>query len=95
MLLTSSSLFEIPTARGKNAFDEHTTSRHSVSPPIADQVKGAWFYLSKNLIASDSNQQKPSITGSTDQEKKLLPNFVMDVETKGRSEIRDNFHRKI
>ena len=81
--------------RGKNAFDEHTTSRHSVPPPIADQVKGAWFCLSKNLIASDSNQQKPSITGSTDQEKKLLPDFVMDVETKGRSKIRDNFHRKI
>ena len=55
--------------RGKNAFDKHTASRHPVAPPIADQVKGAWFCLSKNLIASDSNQQKPSITGSMDQEK--------------------------
>ena len=81
--------------RGKNAFDKHTTSRHSVPPPIADQGKGAWFCLSKNLIASDSNQQKPSITGSTDEEKKLLPDFVLDVETKGCSKLRDNFHRKI
>ena len=43
--------------KGRNAFDEHTTSRYSVRPPIADQVKSAWFCLSKNLMSCNSNQQ--------------------------------------
>ena len=29
----------------KAGFDEHTTTQHSVTDPLADQLKGAWFCI--------------------------------------------------
>ena len=36
--------------RGKEAFDDHTTTSHSVSSPLPDQLKGAWFCVNKQLF---------------------------------------------
>eukprot|EP00112_Aurelia_sp_Birch-Aquarium-sp1_P020150 Seg5125.3 transcript_id=Seg5125.3/GoldUCD/mRNA.D3Y31 product="hypothetical protein" protein_id=Seg5125.3/GoldUCD/D3Y31 len=42
--------------RGRESFDEHSTSHHSIPSPLPDQLKGAWYCISRKLISNTSKQ---------------------------------------
>ena len=57
--------------RGKQAFHDHTATRHSVSSPLPDQLKGALYCISNGLLSSDEGDP--------------LPTLSMELQTKLRS----------
>ena len=67
--------------RSKKAFDEHSTTRHSVPSRLADQLKGAWFCVTCGLLSGLRDENPFVIDGSS--EERLVPNFVIDVNNKG------------
>ena len=65
--------------RGKEAFDDHTTTRHSVSSPLPDQLKGAWFCVNKQLF-TPTVAKNTEVTGMCSTE--TVPQSLLDVEQK-------------
>ena len=64
---------------GRDAFDDHTTKRHSAPSSIPDQLKGAWFSLSKGLICSLNSDSLPRVVTSsdTDDNPATVPKFCL------------------
>lgn len=82
----------------KAGFDEHTTTRHSVPDPFADQLKGAWFCLRNGLL--DPNKEPNDVPncypldGQGKPSGKVSKAFI-DVDEKGRAKISENFKFKL
>ena len=84
--------------KSKQGFDEHSTTRHSVPDSLDDQIKGAWFCVSKGLLKANVNA-----TGAPDcypldclgkPSGKVLNCFI-DVEENGNAKVKDNFSGKL
>ena len=82
---------------GRDAFDDHTTKRHSAPSSIPDQLKGAWFSLSKGLICSLKSDSLPRVVTSsdTDDNPATVPKFLLHVHAKGVAKMSANFTKKI
>ena len=78
--------------RGKEAFDDHTTTRHSVSSPLPDQLKGAWFCVNKQLF-TPTVAKNTEVTGMCSTE--TVPQSLLDVEQKGCQKLKTNFKKKM
>ena len=78
--------------RGPKAFDDHTTARHSISSPLPDQLKGAWFCITKKIFYEKTNNDG-TVKGSDGKEK--VPKFCIDVDEKGRDKIKENLNKKL
>ena len=78
--------------KGKESYDVHHTTRHSVASPLPDQVKGAWFCITQRLF-SKAIDDRPVVFKSDSEEK--VPPFCLDVEQKGVQKIKDNFSKKL
>ena len=76
---------------GRQAFDEHTTKRHSIPSSFPDQMKGAWYCVKNKLFDSNENSEDPKCVGSKGNVKKVFIN----VQEKGIEKMRSNFHKKI
>ena len=78
--------------KGKESFNVHHTTRHSVASPLPDQIKGAWFCITQRLF-SKAIDDRPVVFKSDSEEK--VPLFCLDVEQKGVQKIKDNFSKKL
>ena len=82
----------------KAGFDEHTTTRHSIADPFADQLKGAWFCLQNGLMDPEKEPvESPScylLDGQGKPNGKVSKAFL-DVDEKGRAKISENFKFKL
>ena len=88
--------------QSKEGFDEHTTRRHSVSDPLADQYKGAWFCVKEGLLRPKDNSIEAPECYTLDNSGKpsgkvdvVLLLFNIDVEEKGYEKVNDNFKTKL
>ena len=79
--------------RGRSAFDDHTTTRHSVPSALPDQLKGAWFCITKRIFAKERKGKKETeVLGIS---KETVPKMCINVEHKGRHKIKENFRKKL
>ena len=82
----------------KQGFDEHTTTRHSVPDPLADQLKGVWFCIREGLLKAKCNATKAPDCyplESTGKPSGEVANCFLDVEEKGYNKIKHNFKAKL
>lgn len=82
----------------KDAFDVHSTSRHSVAEPFLDQLKGAWFCLNNGLLdPSKSPEALPACYPVDGQgcEGGSVSKCYLDVQEKGVKKVADNFKSKL
>ena len=100
MLMGSIDLFKMTRAAytAKEAFDVHSTSRHSVPDCFRDQLKGAWFCLQKELLLpSEAEDDVPKcllVDGEGGKEGKVSKCFL-EVQEKSCKKITDNFENKL
>ena len=78
--------------RGRESFDEHSTSHHSIPSPLPDQLKGAWYCISRKLMSSTGKEDPVFVDSSGN--KTVVPKFLMDVEHKGIHKLTTNFTSK-
>ena len=78
--------------RGRSAFDDHTTARHSVPSVLPDQLKGAWFCITKRIFAKERKGKKE--TEALCISKETVQKMCINVEHKGRHKIKENFKKK-
>ncbi len=78
--------------RGKEAFGDHTTTRHSVASPLPDQLKGAWFCVNKQLF-TPTVAKSSEVAGMCSTE--TVPQSLLDVEEKGCKKMKANFQKKM
>ena len=45
------------TCKNPDSFDVHHTSRHSEQDPFPDQLKAAWFFLSKEFFTNKKRKE--------------------------------------
>ena len=82
----------------KAGFDEHTTTRHAVADPIADQLKGTWFCLQNGLLDPKKDPEETPCCYQLDGLGKpggKVPNACLDVAEKGKAKISGNFEFKL
>ena len=99
-LMGSIDLFKTTRAAytAKEAFDVHSTYRHSVPDSYRDQLKGAWFCLHNDLLLpSESENEMPKclpVDGKGGKDGKVSKCFL-EVQEKGCKKIADNFKTKL
>ncbi|CAB4020812.1 BRCA1-associated RING domain 1 [Paramuricea clavata] len=82
----------------KTGFDEHTTTRHSVADPFADQLKGAWFCLRNGLLDPKREPEEIPCCYPLDGQGKpsgKVSKAFLDVTEKGVIKISQNFKFKL
>lgn len=82
----------------KAGFDEHTTTRHSVADPFADQLKGAWFCLRNGLLDPKREPEEIPCCYPLDGQGKpsgKVSKAFLDVTEKGVIKISQNFKFKL
>ena len=82
----------------KAGFDEHTTTRHSVADPFADQLKGAWFCLQNGLLDPKREPEEIPCCYPLDGQGKpsgKVSKAFLDVTEKGVIKISQNFKFKL
>lgn len=81
---------------GKDGFDVHSTSRHSVQSPLPDQLKGAWFCLQKGFFEDKKRKDVECypLDAKGCAAGKVSKN-LLDVLQKGKKKIEDSFTAKL
>ena len=82
----------------KEAFDVHVTSRHSVSEPFLDQLKGAWFCLNKGLLDPTKSPEAIPVCYPIDGlggKGGPVSKCYLDVQEKGIARVTENFKSKL
>ena len=80
----------------KEAFDIHSTSRHSVQSSFPDQVKEAWFCLHQKFFKDEKRKEVKSYPLSGNgQPSGKLPSDLLDIREKGKEHIIANFEKKL
>ena len=79
------------------AFDDHSTTRHSVSSPLRDQLKGTWFCVSKGMFDMNSKDEEVSDRENSVEgfEMEKVPKMCINVDEKGRQKLKNGFKKKL
>ena len=82
----------------KDAFDIHSTTRHSVADPFQDQLKGAWYCLRNGWLSPMASPEDSPLCFPVDGQGNSsgkVPKCFLDVHEKGLKKIKADFSRKL
>ena len=83
--------------KGPKAFNDHSTTRHSVSSPLPDQLKGTWFCVRKGMFGMNSTDEEVSDRENSVEgfEMEEVPKMCINVDEKGWQKLNDGFKKKL
>ena len=77
----------------RDAFNVHTTTKHSEQDPFPDQIKATHFILKRKFLKPDKGRK--NVEKFNDPKKGLVSNSNINAYAAGKKKVQETFNRKL